>query len=767
MRRSIAQYVAAPWCALAILLAACTGDGAATDDDRHVETPAPKPDNSGITEEYFSFSMPDRYLAGDAFSVSDFRFVYVHPENAVNLADVTADELRENGITFQIGIFIVDEDLHRLASIGSIRSDGDELPVFPDAGTFALEVSGIVGGVEFCEYRTVTIAKELGTPIAGNELQVFLDVLGIDMQEFDRLASGVSSDSRVTLTSQCIKLLGDVYFGTLTGRDVEWNSSHTGKIYDHYFDYSCREEVCENMAFVRTYYYSYRNGNEGLHEPADLSDFAKAMKALQNGWIQIERDEDIMYGFDDVLPCYAVSGNILCSGEFKNYDLQIENCGSTVFVFGDDCRFCLTFDNSDYYWNIDEEELFDLFNRLFPQDNRIDAAEIILATETEIPSYESLPLFHYSVRQGQSPCGHWVAALYKTYIKNKMREKIKFTMSYSRYSFTGFNELHSGTLFKGNELRTDVRLPRIPVDILALGTSSLYVADCIITGDLTEETVFKFVNLKNVVFEGDVSGISSFVMYETTVHGSGVVWFQNNPINCYGFSGDCVKFSGSVESLPVRLGDQAVKAIDLTDWDIDDIITIYDNTEKFDGMGTVTYLKSSDKDYAEHFIQEHNDTFSYYFGGHRLLHSFYPSGAFDVYINGKYDGFGSWLGSLPEDECRDNWTPVENSNSSWWPITEKNVEAIFTAYETGEKNFDGYEINPSHTLRYQIPHERLLEEWEHYGTYEVFKRGVDKKEFYRDMVELYERESKYEALMSSEYLSHRCAYEEAKRRAGL
>ena len=44
MRRSIAQYVAAPWCALAILFAACTGDGAATEDDRHVETPAPKPE---------------------------------------------------------------------------------------------------------------------------------------------------------------------------------------------------------------------------------------------------------------------------------------------------------------------------------------------------------------------------------------------------------------------------------------------------------------------------------------------------------------------------------------------------------------------------------------------------------------------------------------------------------------------------------------------------------------------------------------------------
>ncbi|MBD5427421.1 MAG: hypothetical protein HDR38_07745 [Treponema sp.] len=44
MRRSIAQYVAAPWCALAILLAACTGDGAATEDDRHVENPAPKPE---------------------------------------------------------------------------------------------------------------------------------------------------------------------------------------------------------------------------------------------------------------------------------------------------------------------------------------------------------------------------------------------------------------------------------------------------------------------------------------------------------------------------------------------------------------------------------------------------------------------------------------------------------------------------------------------------------------------------------------------------
>lgn len=44
MRRSIARSVAAPWCAIAILLAACTGSGAATEDDQPIEQPAPKPE---------------------------------------------------------------------------------------------------------------------------------------------------------------------------------------------------------------------------------------------------------------------------------------------------------------------------------------------------------------------------------------------------------------------------------------------------------------------------------------------------------------------------------------------------------------------------------------------------------------------------------------------------------------------------------------------------------------------------------------------------
>lgn len=44
MRRSITRSIAAPWCALAILLAACTGSGAATEDDQPIEQPAPKPE---------------------------------------------------------------------------------------------------------------------------------------------------------------------------------------------------------------------------------------------------------------------------------------------------------------------------------------------------------------------------------------------------------------------------------------------------------------------------------------------------------------------------------------------------------------------------------------------------------------------------------------------------------------------------------------------------------------------------------------------------
>ena len=59
MRRSIAQYVAAPWCALAILLAACTGDGAAMEDERHVETPAPKPETPAEPDTLDTPNNPD------------------------------------------------------------------------------------------------------------------------------------------------------------------------------------------------------------------------------------------------------------------------------------------------------------------------------------------------------------------------------------------------------------------------------------------------------------------------------------------------------------------------------------------------------------------------------------------------------------------------------------------------------------------------------------------------------------------------------------
>ncbi|MDE7226734.1 MAG: hypothetical protein K2N31_00220, partial [Treponemataceae bacterium] len=60
MRRSIAQYVAAPWCALAILLAACTGGGsAAPEDDQPVENPAPEPETPAEPDAPDSPDNPD------------------------------------------------------------------------------------------------------------------------------------------------------------------------------------------------------------------------------------------------------------------------------------------------------------------------------------------------------------------------------------------------------------------------------------------------------------------------------------------------------------------------------------------------------------------------------------------------------------------------------------------------------------------------------------------------------------------------------------
>ena len=720
--------------------------------------------------------MPNRCLAGCAFSVSDFRFIYVNPENAINLNDVTVDELRKNGITFQIDISIVDENLNFIDNVGNIGLYNEELHVFPNAGTFTLRVSGFVGGLEFCEHRTVTITKEPDTPIVGNELQIFLDVLDIDIQEFERLASDVSSSSRITLTSQIIKLLGDVYSGILMGRYVEWFPDGNGRYGDDYFEYSCLEEISENMKFVKTYYFSHRQGNDGMQNPSDLSDFVKAITALKNGWIQIERGENIIVKnfmgliIDDCVPYYAVSGNILCMGAFIDDDLQIENSGSTEFSFSEDCRF---YSN---YWSsaISEEDLFDRFNRILPQSKRADAKEIVLATESEIPSYESLPSLSYRVDQIWSEaCGHWIATLYKIYIKNNKRNKIE--LNSTSYQFTGFNKLHNYTLFKDNELRTDVRIPRIPIDVIALGTLSLDISNCIITGDFTEEIFLENAHFDNVVFEGNVSGIVNKSFGH--IYSSGVIWFKNKPV--WACSAQLIKITCPKKLLKEYIEDGACNyfllygdVIDLTEYDITDICDIFKNSNKMlYGAYSIIHLKSSDKDFAKHFLQQHNNTFSTFYSypvskgydGY-IFEAYLTSGASDVYINGKRDSFKSWYNAIPDDTCKDNW--IAAGDDGYWGTTEKNVEAILNAYETGESNFNGYGISGVNSnFGYQIPYECLLEEWEHYGNFETFKKGVDKKLFYREIVELYEYEKEYFDFYQN--YAYRCVYEEAKRRAGL
>ncbi|MBD5441053.1 MAG: hypothetical protein HDR33_08560 [Treponema sp.] len=721
--------------------------------------------------------MPNRCLAGCAFSVSDFRFIYVNPENAINLNDVTVDELRKNGITFQIDISLVDENLNFIDNVGNIGLYSEELHVFSNAGTFTLKVSGFVGGLEFFEHRTVTITKEPDTPIVGNELQVFLDVLDIDIQEFERLASNLSPSSRITLTSQIIKLLGDVYSGILMGRYVEWFPDGNGRYGDDYFEYSCLEEISENMKFVKTYYFSHRQGNDGMQNPSDLSDFVKAITALKNGWIQIERGENIIVKnfmgiiIDDCVPYYALSGNILCMGAFIDDDLQIENSGSTEFAFSEDCRF---YSN---YWSsaISEEDLFDRFNRILPQSKRADAKEIVLATESEIPSYESLPPLSYRVDQIWSEaCGHWIATLYKIYIKNNKRNTIE--LNCTSYHFTGFNELHNYTLFKGNEMRTDVRIPRIPIDVIALGTLSLDISNCIITGDFTEEIFLQNVHFDNVVFEGNVSGIDMDEKYGAILS-RGVVWFKSKPVRFMNAS--LLKISCPKEILKEFLEEKKqwgygfffYDAIDLTDYDINDIYEIFGNclNQKLNGNYTITHLKSSDKDYAKHFIQQHNSTFSKlstfpFYKYDYIFCGYLGYGASDVYINGKRDSFKSWFNALPIDECEDNWDAV--GDGSYYVTTERNVKAILNAYETGETNFDGYYIDRNNSnFCYQIPYEYLLEEWEHYGNFGMFKKGVDKKEFYKELVDLYEYENEY--LNYDQVPTIRCVYEEVKRRAGL
>lgn len=60
MRRSIARSVAAPWCALAILLAACTGGGsAAPEDDQPIGQPAPDPETPAEPDAPYSPDNPD------------------------------------------------------------------------------------------------------------------------------------------------------------------------------------------------------------------------------------------------------------------------------------------------------------------------------------------------------------------------------------------------------------------------------------------------------------------------------------------------------------------------------------------------------------------------------------------------------------------------------------------------------------------------------------------------------------------------------------